>query len=87
MKAITVKYLGPTDYKGARLKAYDSEGNQLTVSREYDKDVDVQSMDVAHAFMTKMDWWQTRDYHLAQGYIKEGYVHVIVPNRMSSQGR
>ena len=30
MKAIETRYIGPTDYKGARIKADDGDGNTTT---------------------------------------------------------
>ena len=32
MKAITTKYIGPTNYRGSRIKASDEDGNAITIS-------------------------------------------------------
>lgn len=55
MKAIQIRYLGATNTKGARLKAW-TEAGALIQSREYSEDVGQQARDVAKAYILKMGW-------------------------------
>ena len=56
MKAITVKYLGPTNHKGSRLKAYDLDGHSITISYDYGlSDYDLYAK-AAFALVNKMEW-------------------------------
>lgn len=56
MKAITVKYLCPTNVRGARIKAHDMDGNQVTIPYPHQ----LSGLDVYHAaaqaLMEKMGW-------------------------------
>ena len=76
MKAITTKYLGPTDTKPSRIKAFDEAGNQVTVSLsslDYNHDYDAHST-VALMLVNKMGWGPVK---LHTGGVKGGYVHVM----------
>lgn len=55
MKAIQIKYLGPTNTKGARLVAF-TEAGRLTESRTYDDNADVQAKKLATHYIRKMGW-------------------------------
>ena len=55
MKAITVKYFGPTVTKGSRLKASDSDGNSVALPYRYEPDVNY----AAIALCKKMKWTGT----------------------------
>lgn len=72
MKAITTKYHGPTNTKGSRVSATDSDGNKVIVS--YDSSLDSEN---AHAqavvkLCKNMNWHGA----LIVGSIKSGYVFV-----------
>jgi len=79
MKAITVKYLGPTNRRGSRLKAYDCDGNSATISFPYEVSRDIGYLKAAMALVAKMEWdWTPED--LAHGGVKDGEVFVFVEN-------
>ena len=58
MKAIQVRYLGATNYKQDRLKAF-TDAQSITVSRDYGMSVDRQSEQLALELCSRMSW-QTR---------------------------
>ena len=72
MKAITVKYIPATDTKPTRLKAFDADGNQITVSRHKWPDLDGEELSkkAAIELCIKMKW----DGDLVGGWIKSGHV-------------
>lgn len=74
MKAITTKYFGPGNVKGARIKAYDEDGNQATISYPYELSGEDCHRAAADALCRKMGW----EGKLAGGGIKGGYVFVFV---------
>ncbi len=55
MKAIQIRYLGATNTKGARLKAWTDAG-ALIQSREYSEDVGQQARELAKNYISKMGW-------------------------------
>lgn len=58
MKAITVKYFGPTGNRGIRIKASDSDGNAVTIrrgARRVEDDYDEAVKQLCH----KMGWQGT----------------------------
>jgi len=73
MKAITVKNLAPTDYKGSRLKAFDQDGNSVTIPRGNQDRLGAYHM-AAIALCEKMGWFGK----LVGGSVKDGYVFVFV---------
>ena len=76
MKAILTKYLGPTNNRGSRVKAYDECGNQVTVSWNFELGVEENHQAAAQAFVQKMGWkWQD----LIGGSIKEGFAFIFNP--------
>jgi len=86
MKAILTKRLPATNAKPSRIKAYDSDGNQVTLSvhefpiDECERDEDKHRL-VASALVSKMGWWDYRGgykYHIQGGRTKEGYAWVLV---------
>ena len=56
MKAISVKYLSPTDHKGARLKATDGDGNSITISYPHEFSPPKCQSQAAVALCRKMGW-------------------------------
>jgi hypothetical protein len=56
MKAIKTKYLGPTNTKGARIKASDGNGNSIIISWDYELDTDFNHVAAAVSLCEKMGW-------------------------------
>lgn len=57
MKAIRTRYLGPTNYRGSRIKADDGDGNTITVGYPHDKGPGAEAHAVAAvALCRKMGW-------------------------------
>ena len=73
MKAITTKYLSPTDHKGARIVADDSDGNRVTISYPYELSGEDVHRKAADALCEKMGW----SGQLIAGWTKRGYVFVF----------
>jgi len=74
MKAILTKYLGPTNFKGARIKAYDGDGNSITISFDYGLNSEDRHKKAAVALCEKMDW----SADLVGGGIKNGYAFCFI---------
>lgn len=77
MKAIIVKYLSPTHTKGARLKAYDMDGNSLIVPYDHAAERGVSERRVAEELCDEMGWHGKET--LVEGAIAEGAVFVFPP--------
>lgn len=58
-KSIAVKYLPATNFRGARLKASDGDGNSITVSYDYGASRDERPQVAARALCEKMKWTGT----------------------------
>ena len=56
MKAISTKYIGPTNHRGARIKATDHDGNFVTVSYTHELSTDGEHDRAALALLQKMGW-------------------------------
>lgn len=82
MKAISTKFLGPTNTLGARIKAFDMDANSVTIGYSHElSGVDVFRA-AADAFMAKYGWYLSGRDALVGGAIRGGYVFVIVPERV-----
>ena len=57
MKAIVVKYHGPTNTKGSRYSATAEGGARIMVSKDYSLNSDECKLKAAQALCTKMNWW------------------------------
>ena len=84
MKAITTKYLPATNTKGARVTAFDGDGNRVTISYSHELDgVDVH-IAAARALCEQMGWRNS----LYSGWQRPGvYVHVFetwAPRRLKA---
>lgn len=80
MKAITTKRLPPTNFKGARISAFDSDGNRIVINYYYGLNDEGNHKAAAEALINKMNWggrWIC-------GATKEGYVHVCESTRKIS---
>ena len=73
MKAIFTKYHGPTDTKGSRISASDSDGNRVSISYPYELSGEEVHRKAAQALCTKMNW---KGSMVAGGH-KNGYVFVF----------
>ena len=73
-KAIVTKYLGPTNYRGSRIKASDMDGNSITIGYPHELSGIAVHEKAARALMDKMGWTGK----IAGGGLKNGYVFVFV---------
>jgi len=73
MKAITTKYHGPTNTKGARITASDLDGNRITISYPHEMRSEDGHQRAAETLRDKMHW----SGRLIRGAIKGGYVFVF----------
>lgn len=74
MQAITTKYIGPTDTRGSRVKAFTESGLSLTVGWNNEFNSEENHRNAAHALAKKLGWhgqW-------VGGGIKAGNVYVCV---------
>lgn len=74
MKAITTKYHGPTNTRGARISASDLDGNRVSIPYPHELSGEDVHRKAAEALMAKMDWTGP----LVGGAVKHGYVFVFV---------
>jgi len=75
MQAIQTKYLGPTNNRGARIKAWCAAGSK-TMDYPYGLNTDLAHYSVAQELMIQLGW--TCDA-LHQGCLPDGsYCHVMV---------
>jgi hypothetical protein len=70
MKAIQTRYIGPTDFRCSRIKAFDSDGNSVTIPYPHDLSHENTHAAAALALARKMGWKGT----LVRGGIKGGEV-------------
>lgn len=73
MKAITTKYLGATNFKPSRIKAYAEGGNSVTISYPHELDGQAVFEKAAVALCEKMGW----STELLGGGTDNGYVFVF----------
>lgn len=74
MKAIQTKFLGPTNTRGARIKAFDAVGNRHVISWNSSKDIDENHREAAKALCEKL---QIPVGELFQGDLKDSYVFLV----------
>lgn len=80
MKAICTRYLGPTNTRGARIKAYDEDGNSIVVGYPHHISGNERIHRTAvDALCSKMGWTG----RLIGGHIKGGWAFVFVPEAQS----
>lgn len=70
MKAITTKYIGPSNVRGSRIKAFDGDGHSVTLSYDPAINSDQNHLKAACALRDKMQW----KGKLIGGGTKTGYV-------------
>lgn len=77
MKAILTRYVGPTNFKGARIIAEDGDGNRITIPYRHELSSENAHHAAAEALCTKMNW----QGKLIGGGLKNGYAWVFVDSR------
>jgi hypothetical protein len=77
MKAIVTKYHGPTNFKGSRISASDSDGNRVSISYPHELSGEAVHRKAAEALCQKMGWTG----ELIAGGLKSGYVFVFAGGR------
>ena len=75
MIAILTKYIGPTNCRGSRIKAYTETGESVTIPFDYSLDGEARHRKAAQALMDKMGW----PNELVSGGIAGGYAFVMLP--------
>jgi hypothetical protein len=73
MKAIETHYVGPTNARGARIIAKDSDGNRVIMSYPYELSGEAVHRKAAEALRDKMGWTG----QLLGGGTKNGYCFVF----------
>ncbi len=71
MKAIITKYLGPTNYKGARIVAYAPDNQRKYYSYPYEYDSEKAHQWAASQYAAMMDW----SGQLVSGWTGKEYIH------------
>lgn len=74
MKAIETKYIGPTNYRGARIIATDNDKNRVTISYPHELSGEDVHRKAAEALRDKMGWTG----RLVGGSTRNGYCFVFV---------
>lgn len=78
MQAITTKYIGPTNTRGARIKARCAAGS-LTVGFDYALNEDERHRGAAEALRKKLGWTADHYGKIVSGVIHTGeHVHVFI---------
>lgn len=75
MRAIFTKFHGPTNFRGARISASDSDGNRVTISYPYELSGEACHRAAVDALRAKMGW----NGEMVSGGTKNGYVFVFTP--------
>lgn len=73
MKAIETRFLPYTDYQGSRVKAFDADGNSITIGWDHGFNQEQNHIRGARALCEKMSW----KGKLVTGFTRKGYVHVF----------
>lgn len=73
MKAITTKYHGATNTRGARISATDGDGNRVSIPYPHELSGAAVHAEAALALCAKMGW----EGDLIAGGTKDGYVFVF----------
>lgn len=79
MQAIQTKYRGPTNVRGARIKATAQAGS-ITVPYDYALGIDENHAAAARALAETLGWWDTTVRCLYSGALPDNsYAHVFSP--------
>ena len=80
MQAIITKFIGPTNVRGARIKATASAGS-ITIGYPHELGLYERHEKAAHALLDKLGW----DFELASGDLPDGStVFVCLPKKRSA---
>jgi hypothetical protein len=79
MKAIETKYFGPTNVKGSRIIASDSDNNKVICSYDHSLNSEDNQIVAAKALCKKMNWSGS----LWGGHTKSGMVFVWADSNLS----
>ena len=77
MIAIETKYLGATDTKGSRIKAFTCNGHSVTIPYPHEFSGAECHAQAAIALCKKQEWDKEHGYSLISGGSKDGYVFVF----------
>lgn len=77
LQTIKVKYLGPTNHRGARVKASTANGESVTLAYDYGKTGNHNYDDAALKLATDLGW--TRNCNLIGGCFGNDYFYNLVP--------
>lgn len=72
MKAIQTRYLGPTNSRGSRIKAWAEGGNSVTIPYPYELSGENVHRKAAEALCAKLGWTLNKDWKLASGGLPNG---------------
>ena len=75
MIAIETKFLGPTTYRGSRIKAYAANGQQSTVNWDYSINGDQNHERAANALLVELGLADS--YALVGGHTSKGMTWII----------
>ncbi len=77
MQAIQTRYLGPTNYRSSRIKAFAAAGS-VTVTYDHGLNLDENHAAAAYALREKLDWANKHYPSMTQGVLPCGdHVHVF----------
>ena len=74
MIAILTKFIGPTNYRGARVKAFTTSGNRIIVPWDHSQNVEENHDAAALALCRKMQWGGK----LVRGGTDVGYAYTFL---------
>lgn len=74
MIAILTRYIGPTNTKGSRYKAFTCNGHSVTIHAKPELNSDQNHDEAAKVLCKKMDWQGT----LVRGGIEFGYAYCFI---------
>lgn len=73
MQAVTIKFMGPTNTRGAGYKATSASGKSVSVSKDYELSEAQNAIRAAKALGAKLGW----SGEMVLGSTKDGYVAVF----------
>jgi hypothetical protein len=74
MKAITTRFLGPTDFRGARIRASEPDGKSITIPYDHGLNTEEHHLKAARALCKRLGWTG----RLRGGATRKGYVFVFI---------
>lgn len=77
MQAIVTKYLGPTNRRGARVKATSASGQSVTIPYSSELPDELAHRQAAEALCRKLKWDNVQK--LVSGGLKSGFAFVFCP--------